>query len=198
MEWGPRAVAAADRREPRVRSALAAVAVGLLCGSLLTGCLSWPELPDLPRPGLPKLGWPGLPGWLHFGGEAELEPVDDGAVLRFAARIEAFYRGLEAIPLDVLITYENPELREHFVDEVAFGDYYASLAYQVRRSQLRNSQIERFEIRDFHFESDDVARVELILVGRHQRTLRFWELELARTDTWRRVEGSWVLSPEKL
>ena len=34
--------------------------------------------------------------------------------------------------------------------------------------------------------------------GDHERGLLFWDVELLRTDVWRRVEGGWVLDPEKL
>jgi hypothetical protein len=35
-------------------------------------------------------------------------------------------------------------------------------------------------------------------VGRHYRELRFWRLEISRTDTWRHTSAGWLLSPEKL
>ena len=31
-----------------------------------------------------------------------------------------------------------------------------------------------------------------------RRVLRFWQIGVDRTDTWRRVGGAWVLTPEKL
>lgn len=146
------------------------------------------------------LPWPLLAtGCFWFGGsEPPLEPVQERDVLAFASRIEGFYRELEAVPLDVMMTYDNPDLRAHFPDAAAFADYYASLASQIRRAQLRNGRAERIEIRDFYFEGPELAHVDVALIGHHQRALRFWEIQLSRTDTWRLVNGAWVLSPGKL
>ena len=130
--------------------------------------------------------------------EAPAAAVADESVLSFARRIESFYRSLEELPIDSLITYEDPKLRTHFRDQTAFADYYASLAHQVRAASFRNGRAERVEVEEFRFEGPELARVEVRVYGRHQRALRFWEIDFARTDTWRRVEGAWVLTPEKL
>ena len=147
-----------------------------------------------------RLGW--LPALLacacFWGPSPQLEPVDEPEVLEFAARIEGFYRALERVPLDVAMTFHDQRLREHFRDDDSFTDYYASLADQVRSASFRNGRTDRIEILSFRFESQELARVELSLLGRHQRGLRFWEISLPRTDTWRLREGAWVLSPERL
>ena len=132
------------------------------------------------------------------GRSVEPERVTDPEVLAFAARIEGFYRALEGVPLDVEMTFDEPGFRSHFRSEAAFIDYYASLASQVRDAQYRNAKALRIEIRDFHFHSSTRARVNVTLVGRHLRILRFWEIERARTDTWQFLEGRWLLTPEKL
>lgn len=163
---------------------------------LVSACIGLPDLPDLPRPSLPRIPTPGLP-WIGDD-EPELEPVRDRDVLAFASRIETFYRALEGTPLDAPLTYESSGLRAHFVDTEAFSDYYASLTLQVRLAQLRNARVERIEVRQFTFESEERARVEVMLVGHHERSLRFWEMELPRTDIWTLVRGDWMLTPEKL
>ena len=119
-------------------------------------------------------------------------------MVAFAERIEVFYRSLEDIPLDAEMTYQDEDLRAHFRDETSFADYYASLADQVRRASLRNGRAHRVEIREFRFEGPELARVDVSLYGRHLRGLRFWQIELERTDTWLLEEGAWLLSPEKL
>jgi hypothetical protein len=128
----------------------------------------------------------------------ELEPVQDPEVLAFASRIEGFYRGLEGVPFDVEMTFEDERLREHFDSKAAFTDYYASLAAQLRAAQFRNTRAERVEIRDFSFETPERARVYVALVGRHLRVLRFWEIETSRSDAWQLLDGRWVLTPERL
>jgi hypothetical protein len=147
-----------------------------------------------------RLGW--LPALLAtaclWASGPELEPVDESEVLQFAERIEGFYRALERVPLDVGMTFRDETLRAHFNDEDTFADYYASLADQVRAAAFRNGRTERIDILSFRFEEPETARVELTLVGRHQRGLRFWQITLPRTDTWRLREGAWVVSPERL
>ena len=132
------------------------------------------------------------------GSGAEPESVTDPEVLAFASRIEGFYRALEGVPLDVQMTFEDPALRSFFRSEAGFTDYYASLATQVRKAQFRNTKAIRVEIRDFHFQSSTRARVTVRLVGQHLRILRFWEIDLSRSDTWLLHESRWVLTPEKL
>ena len=133
-----------------------------------------------------------------FGGGSTTETETDPGVLRFAQRIDRFYRQLENLPLDVRLTFEDTSLRAYFSDGDQFSAYYASLADQIRRAQFRNATALRVDIGGFRFEGDDKAVVDLTLVGRHERTLRVGELEIMRTDTWRLVEGRWMVSPAKL
>ncbi len=135
--------------------------------------------------------WPGGQG-------AQLEPVDDAEVVAFAERISAFYERLENKRLDSLLTFEDPQLRSFFRGDREFSDYYASLAAQVREASFRNARTDRVVVREFRFEGDSVAYVDLMLVGKHLRALRPWEIQIERTDVWRRVGGIWTLSPDKL
>jgi hypothetical protein len=124
--------------------------------------------------------------------------VDDAAAVTFSRRIESFYAALEDVPVAAIWTYESPELHGYFTGRAAFDDYFASLATQVRAAVLRDGQVERFEIREFRLIDADHAVVELSLVGRHERELRFWDVELPRTDTWERVRGTWTVKPDRL
>lgn len=128
-------------------------------------------------------------------GSRGIEVLGDREVLDFATRIESFYRSLELVPLDIFMTYEDAELRAHFRDHRDFSDYYASLANQVRGAHFRNGVAERINIDEFQFESPERARVDLTLIGRHQRGLRFWQIDMVRSDTWELVEGAWLLNP---
>ena len=136
-----------------------------------------------------------------FGGSDPLpsaSDVDAREVINFSERIETFYAMLENIPLDAIMTYENAKLRSYFVSEAAFNDYYSSLVNQVRRSNMRNTRPQRVSVREFRFQDRDVATVGLMITGPYQRTLRFWDVELERVDTWKRLDGVWVLTPDKL
>jgi hypothetical protein len=124
--------------------------------------------------------------------------VEDVEAVRFAERIQGFYGALENVPIDSLMTYENRELRAYFENDRAFSDYYASLAGELRDADFRNGRAERVVIDEFRFEGPGEASVDLTLVGRHMRELRFWERKVRRTDRWRQVEGVWLVSPSKL
>ena len=131
-----------------------------------------------------------------FGGR--LEPVEDEEIVALAIRMDDFYRSLENRTLDTLATFEDRRLRSYFADDTAFSDYYASLASQVRRALLRHGKVENATVLDFSLEEGDHALVRVQLRGRHQRQLRFWSVELDRTDSWRRLSGRWFLVPEDL
>jgi hypothetical protein len=137
-------------------------------------------------------------GCLWTGGTGSVEVVDDREILIFAERIEDLYKGLEGRSVDVLATYKNERFREFFASHEEFVDYYASLTSQLRAASFRHGRAQRIVIREFHFEGPDRARVEVTLIGRHLRGLRFWELSVDRTDTWRRRGSLWVLSPDRL
>jgi hypothetical protein len=130
------------------------------------------------------------------GGGFEVER--DPSVLAFADRIQSFYDSIEEIPLDVELTYGNSELRAFFASEGDFAAYYASLAAQLRRAQVRNTTLNRVSIVEFRFDGDSIARVDLVLTGKHERSLRLGALELQRQDTWQRLDGRWLVTPDKL
>jgi hypothetical protein len=158
----------------------AAVALTAL---LLGGCFLWP--------------WGGEEG----EGEAaspEQTRVDDAAAALLARRASEFYARLEGVSLVTALTYEDPRLQSYFASRRAYDDYFASLATQIRAADLRYRQAERVEVRELRLLKPEEAVVELMLYGHHTRRLRFWEIELPRTDTWVRVDGRWVIRPEKL
>ncbi|MCP4005644.1 MAG: hypothetical protein GY725_15750 [bacterium] len=133
-----------------------------------------------------------------FGASISRSPVPEAEAIGFHERARSFYQALESVPLDALVTYEDPELKTYFAGPAAFADYYSSLADAVRSLNFRDGRVASLEIQEFRFERPDFARVELRISGKHQRRLRFWEMEMHRTDSWRRVDGVWLVSPDKL
>jgi len=133
-----------------------------------------------------------------FGGGPAGEPTEETDVVFFAERIQSFYSALEDLPLDSLLVYEDRYLRSYFENERAFADYYASLIGEVRDEPFRNGRADDVQIEEFRFEGAALARVDVTLSGRHVRRLRFWTIRVRRTDTWRQVEGIWLVTPSKL
>jgi hypothetical protein len=124
--------------------------------------------------------------------------VSDQEALQFAQRAERFYKALEGVPLPATITYTNRELHQYFPTPAAYADYYSSLATMVRQNTLRDGMVRSVRIREFHFDGPDQAVVEVSLTGKHERELRFWDIDLERRDVWRRIDGVWMIVPEKL
>jgi hypothetical protein len=116
----------------------------------------------------------------------------------FAERAASFYAALANRPLDAYVTFEDRELRGYFLGPREFADYYASLARQVRHARFRRSHIVEAQVRELHFEAEDLALVDVRLVGRHERVLLFWNVEVDRRDAWRLEGDTWLLTPEKL
>lgn len=137
-------------------------------------------------------------GGCFFGGATPPEQVTDPGIVRFADRIDRFYRALENTPLDLRLTFEDDALRGFFANEADFSDYYAGLAGEIRAALFRNSTAYAVEVDAFRFPSEGLAVVDVRFRGRHRRRLRFGELELKRQDTWRLQDGRWVVSPAKL
>lgn len=135
------------------------------------------------------------------GGSSEpvVERVQDPEVLRFAQRIEKFYGSIENRSLNALVTFEDSDLHGFFQGEGEFADYYASLADQVKSARFRYARADAVHVREFRFAEPGRAEVDVVLVGKHQRALRFWEIQIMRTDAWiRGSTGDWVVAPEKL
>lgn len=128
------------------------------------------------------------------GGYAER--VGRADVEAFARRIDRFYGSIAQRPLDAYLTFQDPALRGYFGTEQEFSDYYASLANQIRRAHFQRAQAQEVRIEEFRFDAPDEARVDVVLLGRHERALRFWQIEVRRTDRWLHNGQVWVLAPE--
>ena len=139
-----------------------------------------------------------------FGGAAP--PVAPAAgpmpseaeIAAFSTRIEKFYKTLEGIPLDALVTYENPDLRACFGSNSAFSDYFSALATAAREAKFRDSMARTVRIREFHFDGPESAIVEVEFRSVHQRALRFWSIGFDRYDEWALKDGVWQIVPAKL
>jgi len=135
---------------------------------------------------------------LFRGEEPSVEAESSPEITELTRSVQPFYEALENRPLDVLETYKNPRLRSFFQTDDGFAAYYAQLAGKLREAQFRNATAQQVDIVNLQLESPDRARVEILVIGRHERQLRRGELSLPRTDTWIRVDGRWVIAPEKL
>ncbi len=125
-------------------------------------------------------------------------PAADPESLAFSERIESFYGALRGRPLDAFATYDDPKLRGYFAGPDEFSDWYAAVANRVRASNLRFGSPAEVRIRAFRFAGRDTATVDVVLAGPDKRPLRLGQVEVERTDVWRRSEGIWLLTPDRL
>lgn len=126
-------------------------------------------------------------------------PVSDAEAAAFSERITRFYRALEGVPLDALVTYDNKELRDCFASSAGFTDYFSALATAARLEQFRYTTARGVQIREFNFETPEDATVWVTFISVNQRTLRFWSISFDRLDAWHRGEdGVWRIVPAKL
>ena len=127
-----------------------------------------------------------------------LSPVQAPNIVAFAEHVDAFYRALEDRAMDTIATYEDARLRGYFAGSQQFSDYYASLAAQLRGAEFSHARPQLTQIREFWFDGPDLAHVEVLIHGNHQRLLRFWGIQVVRVDTWRYDGSTWLLSPGQL
>jgi hypothetical protein len=158
------------------RANFASTVLALLCLALVDGCFGGSAQP-------PAAGGP---------------PISDEEAIQFAGRADRFYRSLQGIPLAALITFEDPDRRQFFPTATAYADYYSGLATVARQNTLRDGAAQSVKIREFHFDGPDQVVVDYVVTGKHERKLRFWNIDFDRHDTWRRVDGTWVIVPDKL
>jgi len=137
-----------------------------------------------------------------FGGAPAAPPANappDAEIALFSARIEGFYKALEDVPLDALVTYQNKQLRDCFDTQGAFSDYFSALATEARQLYFRDTTARSVRIRNFDFANADEALVTVTFTSVHERALRFWSIHFDRWDTWHRGEdGIWRIVPAKL
>jgi hypothetical protein len=124
--------------------------------------------------------------------------LSDEEIAAFSARIETFYSGLEDVPLDTLVTFDNRQLRDCFETPSAFSDYFSALATAARDAYFRDTTARKVRIDEFNFEGAEEATVDVTFTSVHQRTLRFWNIHFDRHDHWKRIDGVWRIVPEKL
>jgi hypothetical protein len=125
-------------------------------------------------------------------------PISDEEAILFAGRIERFYNSLAGVPLPALVTFQDPERQQYFPTPTAYADYYSSLATAARQNTLRDGEARTVTIREFRFDGPDQAVVDYVATGKHERELRFWDIDLERQDIWRRIDGVWMIAPDKL
>ena len=159
---------------------------------LVVGCSS-PFSSDLdPRPLDPlERGEYDGPGPL-ITGERE---VSADEVERLA---RVFYTRIINRRFNSIATFHDPALRELFTSPEAFADYFAAMT-----DTLIVAHFEALRPTAARLEKLDVLEADTVLVtiryrGQNSLPLRWWSVELVRTDRWEHSDGRWWIIPGKL
>jgi hypothetical protein len=127
-----------------------------------------------------------------------VELVSEGAVVEFYDRASAFYARLAGRRFNTLATYQDKELRQYFLGEPAFADWYAEFADQLATFHFEKNRPLTLAVEEFQVDGPGRARVRVEIVGENALPLRFWETRLVREDRWERQDGQWWVIPGKL
>ena len=111
---------------------------------------------------------------------------------------ESFYGRLVERRVNALETFNDPLLRQYFRSEDLFFDYYAELAQSLADAHFEKSRPFAVEVQELIFESDALARVQVVFRGYDNRPLRPNRVALVRLDQWQFEKDAWSITPGKL
>lgn len=97
-----------------------------------------------------------------------------------------------------IATFHDPALRELFDSPEAFADYFAAFADALIVAHFEalrptSARLQRIDVLD-----PNAALITVTFRGRNSLPLRWWSVELDRTDRWEKNRGRWWIIPGKL
>jgi len=166
-----------------IRPGLALACLLAVSGCGLRGAVGgWFEAPKGPEPDLSK----------------SVRVIDQGAIVEFQERAQAFYDRLSRRRFNTYATYADGVLRGYFQTQEAFFDYYADLAHALDQANFERNRALLAQVKEFAVEAPGRARVTVRMRGDNGLPLRFWTIVFEREDVWERVDGTWWVVPSKL
>jgi hypothetical protein len=153
-----------------VRASLLVVLLGVACAS--SGAIPEPE-----------------------GGSVAVPPE---LALALQQGTQSFYGQLVQRRVNTLETFNDPVLRKFFRSEDLFFDYYAKLAQSLADAHFEKNRPFSVEVQEMIFQSEELARVQVIFRGHDNRPLRPNRVALVRLDHWQYEKDSWAITPGKL
>ncbi len=120
---------------------------------------------------------------------------------------EVFYQRIANRRFNSIATFQDPALREFFVNGDAFADYYADLAQALATARFEANRPLRISLLEFELSepADPTGASDLVRVlihvhfeGENARPLRWWSTRLLRVDQWELRGGRWVIAPGKV
>jgi hypothetical protein len=109
-----------------------------------------------------------------------------------------FYTRILNRRFNSIATYHDPALRELFGAPEAFADYFAALADALEEAHFDALRPTSLDLEQIDVLEPDVALVTVRYRGENSLPLRWWTVDLTRTDRWERSDGRWWIIPGKL
>jgi hypothetical protein len=171
--------------------ALAGAAAFLLLGACASS-LS-PFSPDLsPRPLDP------VERGEYHGPPPRVTGEPTAAVGEVEALARVFYTRVINRRFNSISTFHDPALRELFATPEAFADYYAALSDALDAAHFEALRPSAVDILQLDVLESDAVLVTVRYHGQNSLPLRFWSVDLERTDRLERSDGRWWIIPGKL
>ncbi len=109
-----------------------------------------------------------------------------------------FYTRIINRRFNSIATFHDPALRELFASPEAFADYFAAFADALSVAHFEALRPTAAKLEKVSVLDPDAVLVTIRFRGQNSLPLRWWSVELARTDRWERSEGRWWIIPGKL
>ena len=109
-----------------------------------------------------------------------------------------FYTRLINRRFNSIATFHDPALRELLASPEAFADYFAALADALTVAHFEALRPTGLWLEQIAVLESDAVLVTVRYVGQNSLPLRWWSVELVRTDRWERTDGRWWIIPGKL
>jgi hypothetical protein len=134
----------------------------------------------------------------YEGPPAEVAGTRTGQTRDVEALSRVFYTRIINRRFNSIATFHDPALRELFVSPEAFADYFAAFADALDVASFEalrpsSARLEKISVLD-----PDTVLVSVRFRGQNSLPLRWWSVELVRTDRWERTSGRWWIIPGKL
>lgn len=109
-----------------------------------------------------------------------------------------FYTRIINRRFNSIATFHDPALRELFASPEAFADYFAAFADALSEAHFEALRPTAAELEKMSVLDPDAVLVTVRFRGQNSLPLRWWSVELARTDRWEHSDGRWWIIPGKL
>lgn len=117
---------------------------------------------------------------------------------RLLRMAEVFYGRVSNRRFNSIATFQDPGLREFFVSQESFADYFADLVQAFVDNHFEQNRADQYRIESVVMQSPDSALVTVHFRGENSQPLRWWTVTLLRRDQWEQRDGRWLVLPGKV